>query len=249
MRFHIDESTITVNVPTKSALKAELRARFQSGEGAALATINLDHLVKLRGDAAFRRSYAQHEMVVADGWPIAWLSRIARQPVEKLPGSELVIPLARWAAEHSVSVAMIGSHRQALDDAATALKDAVPGLQVVYSHAPPMGFDVNGSAAGDILEELAQSGARLCFVALGAPKQEILAMRGRSVAPEVVFASVGAGLDFLGGHQKRAPEWVQNLGFEWLWRALGKPLTLGPRYLRCLAILPSEVVEARRLRD
>ena len=72
--------------------------------------------------------------------------------------------------------------------------------------------------------------------------------KGREIAPGVIFASIGAGLDFLGGHQKRAPVWVQKIGMEWLWRALGSPLRLGPRYLRCLAILPGQILAARRLR-
>jgi exopolysaccharide biosynthesis WecB/TagA/CpsF family protein len=105
-----------------------------------------------------------------------------------------------------------------------------------------------GGEADEILGELDRRGIRLCFLALGAPKQETLARRGRALAPGVGFASIGAGLDFLGGHQRRAPLWVRRIAMEWLWRALTSPLRLGPRYARCFAILPAQITRALALR-
>ena len=96
--------------------------------------------------------------------------------------------------------------------------------------------------------DLAESGAGLCFLALGAPKQEILAARGRRIAPKVGFASIGAGLDFLAGHQTRAPRIVRMLALEWLWRALQSPRRMVPRYAKCFAILPGLTVQALRQR-
>lgn len=248
MEFQFGETSVAVNALDRAGLERILAERFAAGEGAALATINLDHIVKLRQDKAFQKAYAAQDIVVADGWPIVWLSKIARRPVEKIPGSELVLPLSVLAARNDVHAALIGSHAQALQDAARVLEREAPGLQVAYQNAPPMGFDANSDLADELLKGVSDSGARLCFLALGAPRQELLAMRGRVLAPDVVFASIGAGLDFLGGHQKRAPVWVQTIGMEWLWRALGSPLRLGPRYLKCLAVLPGLVWEARRQR-
>jgi len=137
---------------------------------------------------------------------------------------------------------------EALEDAASALKRSVPGLEIALCIAPSAGFDPDGDEAGEILERLGTAGIGLCFLALGAPRQEMLALRGRSQVPGVGFASVGAGLDFLGGHQRRAPRLMRWLRVEWLWRALSSPLRLGPRYAKCLVILPGQVVQALRLR-
>ncbi|MBP9183826.1 MAG: WecB/TagA/CpsF family glycosyltransferase, partial [Fuscovulum sp.] len=92
-------------------------------------------------------------------------------------------------------------------------------------------------------------GSGLCLVALGAPRQERLAALGRQLAPAVGFASVGAGVDFLAGHQRRAPPWVRAIAMEWLWRALSAPRRLVPRYAACAAILPSEALRALRQRQ
>lgn len=248
MQFRFGDTTITVTHPDRAALQSEVRTRLAAGQGFALATINLDHLVKLGRSAAFRRAYAAQDMVVADGNPIVWLSRLAGKPVELVPGSDLVLPLVRDCAAAGRGLALVGATEPALAAAATRLEAEVPGLRVVFRHAPPMGFDPEGPAAAALLAEVAASGAGLCLIALGAPKQEMFAARGRSLAPAVGFASIGAGLDFLAGTQVRAPIWVRRLALEWLWRALSSPRRLIPRYAACAAILPGQVVAALRQR-
>lgn len=248
MLFDYDSCAIRVNMPDRQSLLAEVADRLGMGQGFALATINLDHLVKLRQDSAFRDAYAAQDLVVADGNPIVWLSRLARRPVSLVTGSDLVIPLARIAADKGVAVALVGTTEAALAHAAEEIIRRVPGCRIVARIAPPMGFDPDSDAARDLLLQVRDSGARLCFLALGAPKQERLAARGRSVTPEIGFASIGAGLDFLAGNQARAPQWVRRIAMEWAWRMLSAPRRLVPRYARCAAILPSEALAALKQR-
>lgn len=248
MEFRVEGQKVRVNVPTWAVLEARVRERFAQRRGFALATINLDHLVKLRRSAAFRVAYAAQDFIVADGNPIVWLSRLAGRPVSLIPGSEVILPLARIAAQQGVPVALFGSSAPVLDAAKDYLEQEVRDLSVVCCIAPAMGFDPEGELAEAMLGEVADSGARLCFIALSAPKQEILAAHGRKVAPEVGFVSIGAGLDFYAGAQTRAPRWVRRIAMEWLWRAATSPKRLGPRYAKCLAILPSETVKASLIR-
>lgn len=247
MQFVFHDQTITVNMPSRAALMDALRQRLVDKQGFALATVNLDHLVKMRGSDAFTKAYAAQDLVVADGWPIVALSRLARREVELMPGSDMVLPLCKLAAELGVKIGFVGSTPEALDAARVALQSKVPGLNVAFVHAPPMGFDPENAAAGAILQDLTAQDIGLCFLALGAPKQEAFAARGRRDAPSVGFASIGAGLDFLSGRQNRAPLWVRKIGMEWLWRALSSPMRLGPRYAKCIAILPGQAIRAWRL--
>lgn len=241
MRFTFDTGSIAVNIATRTALRAELDRRWAVGEGFALATVNLDHLVKLGRDPAFLTAYQAQDLVVADGWPIRRLAQLAGHRIALMPGSDLVRPLCDWAAQAGVRVALVGATRVALEDAARVLRAEQPELDLRLCRAPSAQFDPFGPEADAILRDLQAENIGLCFLALGAPKQELFSARGRRAAPGVGFAGVGAGLDFLGGHQARAPYWLRRLGLEWLWRALGSPLRLGPRYLRCLAILPGQV--------
>ncbi|KIC23325.1 MULTISPECIES: WecB/TagA/CpsF family glycosyltransferase [unclassified Leisingera] len=248
MFFEIHGRRVAVNIPARAMLEAEILARFKAGQGFALATVNLDHLVKMEASETFLSAYQAQDLVVADGRPIVWLSRLARRPVALMPGSDMVLPLCRLAAEAKVPVVLAGSTEEALQDAENALTEAVPGLQVAWTHAPSGRFDPEGEEADQILHRLDETGPCLCFLALGAPKQERFAQRGRKLSPAAGFASVGAGLDFLGGHQKRAPAWVRAMAMEWLWRALSSPTRLLPRYAKCLAILPGLTLKACRIR-
>jgi len=251
MQFHLGphsrRTTLRITLPDTAAALAAVQARLEAEQGFALATLNLDHLVKLSRDVAFQDAYAAHDMVTADGNPVVWLSRIARRPVELVPGADLVLPLARIAAKVGAGVALVGSTQNALDRASANLQGQVPGLSIVHRAAPPMGFDPSGPEAQAVLDAVAASGARLCFLALGAPRQERLAALGRTVAPRVGFVSVGAAIDFLAGTQSRAPAWVQRMALEWLWRLLSDPGRLAGRYLRCALILPGHVWRAWRL--
>lgn len=248
MKYGSIAHAVEVNVATRAALFQALSDRFEAGRGFALATLNLDHLTKLPTDAAFLAAYRAHDLVVADGRPVVWLSKVAGQPVELMPGSDLVIPMCALCAEKGVSIALMGSSDTALAGAAEALRTRVPRLKVAYVHAPAYGFDPEGPEADAIFEALNASGAGLCLIALGAPKQERFAARGRVLSPAVGFASVGAGLDFLSGHQVRAPKLMQRIAMEWLWRALQSPRRMVPRYAKCFAILPRLFMQALRQR-
>ena len=231
-------ASVHVSVPDREALVAEAGARLTRGEGFTVATLNVDHTVKLRRDRAFQKAYAAQDLVVADGNPIVWLSRLARRPVKVVPGSELIDPLCEMAAAEGVPVAFLGSTPETLGAAGEELARRYPGLQIVARIAPPHGLDPEGAAAGEALEEIAASGARLCFLALGAPKQEILGVRGRQIAPGCGFVSIGAGLDFIAGSQTRAPACVRAIAMEWFWRMASNPRRLAKRYTLCALVLP-----------
>lgn len=248
MQFTFHDRIIRINMPTRAALLAEVRRRLRVGEGFALATVNLDHLAKMTASEDFAQAYAAQDLVVADGWPVVALSRLAGRGVDLMPGSDLVLPLCVLAAEEGVHVALVGSTEQALSDAAEALQGQVPGLNIVLCIAPSGIFDPEGEEADRILRRLSGAGVQLCFLALGAPKQERFAARGRILAPMVGFASIGAGLDFLGGHQVRAPRWMRRVGMEWTWRMLSSPGRMVPRYARSAAVLPVQAAKALKLR-
>ena len=248
MHFLFNDQRVAVNVPDLETLKRAIISRFDSGQGFSLATVNLDHLVKLGQEPEFLSAYLAQDFVVADGRPIVWLSWLADHPVALMPGSDLVTPLCQMAADCGVPVALVGSTDAVLQRASVALQEFVPGLEITCLRAPSRAFDPEGTEAREILATLAEARIGLCFLALGAPKQERFAALGRRLAPEVGFASVGAGLDFVAGHQTRAPLWVRRLALEWFWRMLSSPKRMVPRYARCAAILPGQALGALRLR-
>jgi exopolysaccharide biosynthesis WecB/TagA/CpsF family protein len=239
---------VTVNVASRAGLLDDIEARLASGSGFSIATLNLDHVVKLRQSPEFRAAYLAQTHVTADGNPIVWLMRVAGREVELVTGSDLVDPVAAIAARLGAGVALVGSTEGVLTRAADELAQRHPGFRAVAALAPPMGFDPAGPMADALIEDIRQSGARLCLVALGAPKQELFAARAQAALPEVGFLSIGAGLDFIAGSQRRAPPIVRRFAAEWVWRLVTDPGRLAGRYAACARSLPGLTVEALRSR-
>jgi N-acetylglucosaminyldiphosphoundecaprenol N-acetyl-beta-D-mannosaminyltransferase len=235
---------ITVNVPSQAALLCDIEARMDAGQGTAVATLNLDHVVKLSRDRAFQAAYGRHSHVTADGRPVVWLTRLAGQRVDLVTGSDLVMPLMALAARMQWPVGLVGATAPVLETAATRLQAAEPGLQIVTRIAPAMGFDPHGAEAAALLDQVQASGARVILLALGAPKQEIFAARCIERLPGVCVVSIGAGLDFIAGTQRRAPRWVRKLAAEWLWRLGTAPKRLAGRYAACAVLLPKLTLQA-----
>jgi len=111
-----------------------------------------------------------------------------------------------------------------------------------------MGFDPTGPEADKAILAIKESGARIVFLALGAPKQERFAAYAQAALPQVGFLSIGAGLDFIAGTQKRAPAWVRKVSAEWIWRMLSNPRRLAKRYWLCICALPSLISQANTTR-
>lgn len=227
-----------INVATLADAVALAADAAQAARSFAVFTLNLDHLVKLRRDAAFRAAYAKADFVTADGAPVAALARRECSVIRRATGADLVAPLCREAAHRGLPVYLFGSREEVLHAAADELSLRCGGmLKVAGMHSPPHGFDPEGPEAGAAIERIAASGARLCFLALGAPKQELFAARARARGVKCGFVCIGAALDFIAGEQRRAPRVMQAMNLEWLWRLMTNPRRLALRYGECALLL------------
>lgn len=244
MQFKTGPHTISLTVPDRATLLAEITARLSQGRGFTLATLNVDHLEKLAHDADFHRAYRAHDLIVADGNPVVWLARLGGQNVSLVPGSELVQPICEIAARAGAPIAIICGDEGAGRMAAERLVARIPALDVALIAAPGFPFDPDGAEADALIARLAASPARVCLLALGAPRQERFAARAAARCPDIGFASIGAGIDFIAGRQARAPRALRAAKLEWLWRAALSPRRLGPRYLKGAMILPRHAMQA-----
>ncbi len=227
-----------INIPdTRTALDA-IMAAAREARAFSVFTLNLDHLVKLRTSAAFRAAYQTATFVTADGAPVARLARRHDARIVRTTGADLVLPLAEAAAQAGTPVFLFGTSPEVLATAGARLVANTCGqLDITGTLSPPAGFDPDGPEADAAIARIRDSGARLCFVALGAPKQELFAARAVKQGVPCGFICIGAGLDFLAGEQVRAPGIFQKSGMEWLWRLSTNPRRLAVRYAQCGLLL------------
>ncbi len=221
----------------ESAVDAIVRAA-EARDSFSVFTLNLDHLSKLHSNSRFRSAYARARFVTADGEPVARLAARQDRRIQRTTGADLVVPLVKAAARAELPVYLFGTSPDVLADAGAYLSAATNGtLDIVGSASPPQGFAPESGEADHYLDRIAASGARLCLVALGAPKQELLAARAVERGIEVGFVCIGAALDFLAGSQLRAPPAMQKAGLEWLWRLVTNPRRLAVRYALSALVL------------
>jgi N-acetylglucosaminyldiphosphoundecaprenol N-acetyl-beta-D-mannosaminyltransferase len=238
---------INVDAVGQGAAIQEIIGWCNRGEQGVVVTPNLDHAVKLRRDMRFRHAYEHAGLVLADGAPLVWLSRLAGRRLERVTGSDLILPLCRSAAAEGRSIFLLGSTSEILSRAAATLSRSVPSLEIAGTYAPPFGFlglPDELKAAVDIVKS---ANPAILFLALGAPQQEIWADESGSELGVPAIVCCGAGLDFLAGAKQRAPAAMRRLGFEWLWRIATDPSRLGPRYGKIILLLPLLLVEHFRV--
>ena len=226
-----------INIPTLDTGVAAAIEYAKAGRGFRFFTLNLDHIVKLRSDPDF---------VCADGAPVALLARRQAPGIDRTTGADLVRPLCASAARAGIPVAFFGSNMETLTTAATRLTGEFRDLQIAHCEAPPYGFDPTSAMAEEAVSRIAASGARIVFVALGAPKQEFFSAHMAKHAPDLGFICIGAALDFIAGTQTRAPMLFQKSGLEWLWRLGTNPSRLAKRYALCVGLLVSLVIRGPR---
>lgn len=195
-------------------------------------TPNVDHLIKLRHDPAFRSAYAAADLAVPDGVPLLWASQLLGDPLpERVNGTDLLVRLCAMAARNDYSVYLVGGAPGTAAAAARVLRDRYDGLRIAGHACPPHGFERDPSTNDPVVGAIAASGADILFVALGAPKQEtwIHAHGSRTLARHAI--GIGGSFALISGHIRRAPHWAQRSGLEWAWRLGHEPGRLWRRYL------------------
>jgi N-acetylglucosaminyldiphosphoundecaprenol N-acetyl-beta-D-mannosaminyltransferase len=237
--LHVDG--IAINILSLPEAVSSIVSAAQRGDNFSVCTLNLDHVVQLQQRPDFRAAYRRARFVTADGFPIVVLSRLLGTPITRTTGADLVEPLCQEAGKKHLPIFLLGSDDHTLGVTARRLSERFQGLQVAGTFAPGANFDPYSHEADLAIGRIRASGARLCFVALGAPRQEVFAARCLDELDGTGLLCIGAALDFIAGTQTRAPALTRKVGLEWAWRMLREPRRLGPRYARCMAIVPGLV--------
>lgn len=222
---------------------ARVDAMIASRQPHYIVTANVDFLVQAHRDVELRRILLEADLVLCDGTPLVWASRLLGNALpERVAGSDLAPLLLSSAAEKGHRVFFLGAAPGVAVAAAERLKREYPNLEIVGHYAPPYAALLEMDHA-QIVQRIRAARPDILLVSFGCPKQEKwIAMHHRTLGVPVAIG-VGATLDFLAGRVKRAPAWMRHSGTEWVYRLLQEPRRLFRRYASDLVFFAPTFLE------
>lgn len=197
-----------------------------------VVTPNVDHIVKLEIDKEFQDVYKNADLILTDGMPLIWISKMRGNPIkEKISGSDFFPKLCERAAEKGYSLFLLGAAEGVAAKAAKNLKEKYEGLNIVGTYSPSYGFEKKDDEIKMIIEMINETKPDILAVGLGAPKQEKFLYKYKNELNVPISLAIGASIDFEAGNINRAPKWMQNIGLEWFYRLCKEPKRMFKRYI------------------
>jgi N-acetylglucosaminyldiphosphoundecaprenol N-acetyl-beta-D-mannosaminyltransferase len=190
---------------------------------------NVHMLMLSQEDPVLSAAMDRTDWVFADGVPIAWLqSRVSGEEAKVIRGYEFMLAVCEHAAKTGEKIGFMGSTDEVIKDLVKNLHERFEGLNVVYQYCPPF-MENELTSTQEELQNIRDSQLRWLFVGLGCPKQEkwIASYKGEL---NCNILGVGAAFDWLSGHVKMPPRWMESSGLGWLYRLLNNPLKMWRRY-------------------
>lgn len=202
----------------------------QAGKPEYFITANLNYLMLTEEHQELQQVNRDCFCFLADGNPIVWRSKLEPSPLPcRVAGSDMIIELARLAANKGYRIFFLGGAPGVAESAAKTLHYVFPNLQIAGTYSPPF-RQLSPQEHEQMLAHIRQAKTDILLVAFGQPKGELWIKSNLNQLQVPLSIQLGASFDFLAGTAKRAPKLWQMIGCEWLYRALSDPKRLLPRY-------------------
>ena len=210
---------------------ARVEALIADGGRHQVVVLPVNSIMMARRDPEFRAACRRASLVLPDGVPLLWASRLLGRPIPgRVAGSDLFLKLSETAAAKGYTCFFMGSTPDVLERLSKALRQRCPGLRIAGAFSPPIRPEHTAETNAEIAQRISRARPDILWVAMGAPKQEKWIHDNLNALDAKVVIGVGAVFDMASGRVKRAPHWMQRAGFEWFHRFLKEPTRLFKRY-------------------
>lgn len=225
---------LNVNIDNLTLSEAvdEVDKLIKKKEPSYIVTPNVDHVVRLEEDLEFKKSYDNASLVLTDGMPLVWISKLKNSGIkERVCGSDLFPKVCELAAKKGYKVFLLGAAEGVAEIAAKNLKAKFNNLHICGIYSPKYGFEKSEVEINKIVNLVNESQPDILVLGLGTPKQEKFIYQYRETLKVPVTLAVGASIDFEAGKVKRAPMWMRKIGLEWFYRLCKEPKRMFKRYI------------------
>jgi len=206
---------------------ADVKERMAKGKKSTVIAVNPEKLIAAGKDEQVKNLINSATYQIPDGIGVVLASKLKGGNIRsRVTGIDMMERLLQFAAQENHGVFLFGAKEEVVKKAKENLEARHPGLQVVgYSNGYVQDHE-------ELVKKINASGAKILFVALGSPRQELWIQKYIDELQVKVFQGVGGSFDVFAGHVKRAPKLFRNLGLEWFYRLVTDP----KRFKRQLAL-------------
>jgi N-acetylglucosaminyldiphosphoundecaprenol N-acetyl-beta-D-mannosaminyltransferase len=199
---------------------------------ALACNLNVDVCMRVKRDPELQKIYQAADLVLVDGTPMMWAAQFLGSPLPgRVSGSDFVPAFCRIAAQFGYRIFLLGAAPGVADRAKCWLRVRNPGLKIVGTYAPTVGFEQSERENLRIVGLIRDAAPDVLFAALSPGKGDKWLFRFRDALGVPVSMAIGSTFDYLAGRLKRAPMWMQRAGLEWTYRLAQEPRRLWRRYL------------------
>ena len=221
---------ILVNAVNYEAAVSKIIAAASAGKPMSVSALAVHGVMTGVLDSTHRYRLNHIDLVLPDGQPVRWALNLLYHT--KLPdrvcGPDTMLQICERAAEEGLFY-LYGSKASVLEALSRNLCQRFPGL-IIAGTQPSKFRQVSPQEKQETAQQIRNSGAAITFVGLGCPRQEVWAYEYRDDLSMPLIA-VGAAYDFHAGNLAKSPEWLSNLGLEWVFRMMKEPKRLWKRYV------------------
>ena len=234
---------VKVDAVDYTAAVAKIIAAAHTSQPLAVSALAVHGVMSGVFDPAHRYRLNQFDLICPDGQPVRWgLNLLHRVGLaDRVYGPSLMLEICRAAAAEGLPIFLLGGYSELLTSLSARLTAQNPALKIAGVRASKF-RPLSPDEWTELVEAIRASGARILFVGLGCPRQEVFAFEARH-AVSMPTVAVGAAFSFHGGAIAQAPPLMQRWGLEWLFRLIQEPrrlwrryLLLNPAYLALLAL-------------
>lgn len=224
-------SLLGVHDSAQGFIETSLSARGKNDLPFYSTSANGQVIALARSDLHFKSNLLAADQIHADGMPMVLLSRFFSKFMlrERVATTDLVHAVAEMAQTSSVSFYFLGGSADVNRKAVANMREKYPNL--IFAGARDGYFPKEKEA--EVIEEIMAVRPDILWIGLGVPLEQDFVVRNRERLRGIGVIKTSGGLfDFLSGKNSRAPEWMQNMGLEWVYRTILEPRRLLSRYLK-----------------
>lgn len=214
------ETILGINVCTTTYedLKKLIKNDIESKSKSFIVAINPEKVLKARKDDALKSILNSATYQIPDGIGIIYASKIKKGNIKsRITGIDCMDMLCNLANTENYKIFMYGAKEEIITKAKENLEKKYPNIKIVGTID---GYEKDNEK---IIKTINNSKADIIFVALGSPKQENWIISNMDKLNVKIYQGVGGSFDVISGNIKRAPEWMQKSGLEWLYRLIKEP--------------------------